>query len=413
MYALALTLSTSIPFFRLGELDVGLPIQAFGVIVAIGVLIGAGVLRRYAEWHGISDDHIRGITGWVTVTGFIGAHVFDVLAYQWGDFMRDPILIIQIWKGISSYGGFLGGAFGFFFYVWWKQNDQNLKALGQPYRLFADTTVLGLLVAFSIGRIACTVVSDHIGAAVDPTKWYAALAMDYPRHLNLAHLAENYPGTSEYIRAWNLGLIELLYLIPVNIFLLWLAFRPAKPGADKKGKEKWIDRHPAGLITVLTGVFYAPVRFFLDFLRPEETDPRYLGLTFAQWISIVAFAGAAAFAMRVLRGGKPAEPVTRTSGEAQRLLKTILKEDVREQDPKAVEKLKAEKAAEKATPSSDAPKKDPKLATTLPEDDEDEELAKEALAARSDDDTAADEADKKADAKADKPAATKPKQKKK
>lgn len=414
MYATALTLSSSIPFFRLGELDVGIPIQAFGVIVAIGVLIGAGVLRRYAEWHGISDDHIRGITGWVTVTGFIGAHVFDVLAYQWADFMRDPILILQIWKGISSYGGFVGGAFGFLFYVWWKQNDSNVRALGQPYRVFSDTIGVGLLVAFSIGRIACTVVSDHIGAAVDPTKWYAALAMDYPRHLNLAHLAETYPGTSEYIRAWNLGLIELLYLIPVNAVILWLAFRPAKPnGTTKDGKEKWIDKHPAGFITVLIGVLYTPVRFFMDFLRPEETDPRYLGLTFAQWISIVGFVTVAALAMRVLRGGKPAEPVDRTSGETQRKLKLILKEDVREQDPKAVEKVKAEKAAAKATEKvSDAPKKDPKLATTLPEDDEDEELAKEALAARSDDGDAA-AAEEKADAKADKPAAMKPKQKKK
>jgi phosphatidylglycerol---prolipoprotein diacylglyceryl transferase len=384
MYALALTLSTSIPFFRLGELDVGLPIQAFGVIVAVGVLIGAGLLRRYAEWHGVSDDHIRGITAWVTITGFIGAHVFDVLAYQWGDFMREPILILQVWKGISSYGGFLGGAFGFFFYVWWKR---------LPARLMADTVIIGLLVAFSIGRIGCTVVSDHIGAAVDPSKWYAALAMDYPRHLNLAHLSETYPGTSEYIRAWNLGLIELLYLIPVNLFLLWLAFRAAKAnGTGKDGKAKWIDRIPSGLITVLVGVFYAPVRFFLDFLRPEETDPRYLGMTFAQWISILAFAGAAAFAMKVLRGGKPAEPVTRTSGEAQRQLKLILKEDPREKDPKAVDKIKAEKeAAEKAAKAaSDAAKKNPKLATTVPEDDEDEELAKEALAAKPEDADAKD-----------------------
>jgi phosphatidylglycerol---prolipoprotein diacylglyceryl transferase len=404
MTALALTLSTSIPFFRLGELDVGLPIQAFGVIVAIGVLIGAGVLRRYAEWHGISDDHIRGITGWVTVTGFIGAHVFDVVAYQWADFMRDPVLILQIWKGISSYGGFLGGAFGFFFYVWWKQNDQNVRALGQPYRVFADVTLIGLLVAFSIGRLACTVVSDHVGAAVDPSKWYAALAMDYPRHLNLGHLAENYPGTSEYIRAWNLGLIEFLYLIPVNLFILWLAFRPAKPnGTTKDGKEKWIDRHAAGFVTVLIGVFYAPVRFFMDFLRPEETDPRYLGLTFAQWISIVAFAGAAAFALRVMKSGKPAEPVDRTAGETQRKLKLILKEDPRENDPKAVEKVKAEKAADKAAaPKAEVvkdggKKKDRKGSETRPESDDDEELAKEALAAKAEDDAAATDEDKKAE----------------
>src|SRR5947208_10223540 len=227
------------------------PIQGFGVIVAVGVLIGAALLRRYAEWHGVGDDHIRHLTGWVTICGFIGAHLFDVLAYQWHDLKDDPLLIVEVWKGISSYGGFIGGAAGWGFYVWWKR---------LPPRLFADITMLGLLPAFSIGRIGCSIVSDHIGAAVDPNKWYAAIAMDYPRKLNLAHLAEHYPGTSEYIRAWNLGLVELLYLIPVNALVLWLGFRSNK-------------RIKAGTLASLTAVLYAPVRFCLDYLRPEETDP--------------------------------------------------------------------------------------------------------------------------------------------
>jgi prolipoprotein diacylglyceryltransferase len=81
----AAALSASLPYFHLGSLDIGLPIQSFGVIVAAGVLIGAALLRRYAEWHGVSDEHIRGLTGWVTIAGFIGAHVFDVIAYQWND----------------------------------------------------------------------------------------------------------------------------------------------------------------------------------------------------------------------------------------------------------------------------------------------------------------------------------------
>src|SRR5262245_23275550 len=124
MYALALALGTvsALPYskiFHLGSLDVGIPLQSFGVIVAIGVLLGAGVLRRYGEWHGVSDDHIRGVTGWVTVAGFLGAHIFDVVFYQWHDLEQNPILILQIWKGISSYGGFLGGAIGWWIYVWW------------------------------------------------------------------------------------------------------------------------------------------------------------------------------------------------------------------------------------------------------------------------------------------------------
>src|SRR5438874_3532143 len=88
--------------FHLGAFDVGIPIQAFGVIVATGVLIGAALLRRYAEWHGVEDLKIRELTGWVTITGFIGAHLFDVIAYQWSDLQKDPILLIEIWKGISS-----------------------------------------------------------------------------------------------------------------------------------------------------------------------------------------------------------------------------------------------------------------------------------------------------------------------
>jgi phosphatidylglycerol:prolipoprotein diacylglycerol transferase len=307
-------LAASLPYFHLGSLDLGVPIQSFGVIVATGVLIGAALLRRYAEWHGIDDEHIRGITGWITVAGFIGAHVFDVIAYQWNDLMNDPLLFVEVWKGISSYGGFIGGAAGFAIYVWWKR---------LPARLFADVGIVGLLPAFSIGRIGCTVVSDHIGAAVDPGKWYSFLAMDYPRAQNLAHLADHYPGASEYIRAWNLGLVEFLYLVPVNILILWLAFRTTK-------------RPNAGLLISLTGVLYAPVRFFLDFLRPDETDPRYAGLTFAQWASIVAFGAAVYVAFRVIKNGKPADIVAPTSGEAQAKLKSILKEaaDEEERDPK-------------------------------------------------------------------------------
>ena len=336
MSALALS-AAGIPFFESGVLfkipiGGGIPIQTFGVIVAAGVLIGAYLLRRYAEWHGVPDEHIRGLTGWITVTGFIGAHVFDVVAYQWHELEQDPLLLIKIWAGISSYGGFIGGAAGFAFYVWWKRLDA---------RLMADIAIVGLLPAFSIGRIGCAVVSDHIGAAADPNGTFAFLAMDYPRfgdavlhNSGIAELVRANPGTSEIIPAWNLGLIELLYLIPVNILVLWLAFRPEK-------------RTPAAFITVLTGLLYAPVRFFLDYLRPETSDPRYLSLTFAQWSSVLAFGAAAYVAWKLLKNGKPAETLTRTSGEMQQKLKTILKEEA----------TKASDAA-KDTPLAGVSKKD-------------------------------------------------------
>ncbi len=347
MYALALLMSagtaaatTGLPYFHLGSLDVGLPLQSFGIIVAAGVLIGATPLRRYAEWHGVSDDHIRGLLTWIMVSGFLGAHEFDVVAYQWdrigdatvvqpagwwflpvGMWPSNWPLVLRIWDGISSYGGFIGGALGFALFVWWKR---------LPPRLFADIGVIGLLPAFTIGRIGCTVVSDHIGAAVDGDRWYAFLAMDYPRKLNLGHLADTYPGTSEVIKAWNLGLVEFLYLVPVNIVVLWLAFRPSK-------------RTPAGFVSVLTAMLYAPVRFFLDYLRPEDTDPRYFGMTFAQWSSILVFGVAVYAASRILKNGKPAETVAPTSREAQERLRIILREDEEAQQKQGAQKQDAKK----------------------------------------------------------------------
>ncbi len=353
MYALAIAGSVAagsvvaMPHFQLGSLDVGIPIQSFGVIVAAGVLIGAALLRRYAEWHGVSDEHIRGILGWITITGFLGAHWFDVLAYEphklnetmasWPP-SKWPVLL-RIWDGISSYGGFVGGAIGFTIYVWWKR---------LPVRLFADISIVGLLPAFSIGRIGCTVVSDHVGAVVDKAQWYAAMAMDYPRTVNLEVVRKALETRDEYgkpmypddgsgtIAMWNLGLIELLYLIPVNALILWLAFR-------KK-------RMPAGFLIVLTGVLYAPVRFFMEFLRPVETDARHGGLTFAQWCSIVAFGVSVYVASRILKNGRAAEVIAPTAGEAQKKLKIILKEDEEklereEEDNKVVEKRTAEKKA--------------------------------------------------------------------
>jgi phosphatidylglycerol---prolipoprotein diacylglyceryl transferase len=354
--------STGLPYFHLGALDIGVPIQWFGMIVAVGVLIGATPLRRYAEWHGVSDDHIRGLLTWLMVSGFLGAHEFDVIAYQWdriGETVMNtprwgwfpaPLwpsnwpLVLRIWDGISSYGGFIGGATGYALYVWWKR---------LPARLFADITIVGLLPAFSIGRIACTVVSDHIGAAVDPDRWYSFLAMDYPRsaaielvkdattgkvtsHIINPTLAELFtthdrlhPGTVvDHLLAWNLGLVEFLYLVPVNLLILWLAFRSTK-------------RMPAGFVTALTGVCYAPVRFLLDFLRPEDTDPRYLGLTFAQWSSILAFGAAIYAAGRIRKTGAPAETVTPTSREAQERLRVILRDDDELQ-----QKQQADRAAE-------------------------------------------------------------------
>jgi phosphatidylglycerol:prolipoprotein diacylglycerol transferase len=290
--AAALSIVAAVPFFTFPPIDVGLPIQPFGTIVFAGVAIGAVVLRAYGLRHGLDERDLGNLTLWIIVTGFVGAHLLDVVLYDRAEWAHDPLLPLKLWAGISSYGGFLGGAIGYALFV---------RAKRLPAGVVADTVVLGLLVAFSIGRIGCTLIHDHVGHAT--SFW---LGTDYPRdELAKRHLLSAFPGAGEVVRAHNLGMYELLYLIPVNALVLWLAFR--RPHALLPGG-----------IAALTALLYAPVRFFLEFLRLELTDPKNFGLTFAQWGSIAAFAVAAfvLFRTREPLRTRPEEPPGLARGPA-------------------------------------------------------------------------------------------------
>jgi phosphatidylglycerol---prolipoprotein diacylglyceryl transferase len=278
-----------LPYFDVPNFEIPgihITIQVFGMLVATGVIVGAEMCRRYSLRFGVDDDDLRKLTGWVVVVGFIGAHLFDVLAYQREEVSRDPILILQLWKGISSYGGFIGAATGFSIFVWMKRLRTGLMA---------DIILVGTVPGFAIGRIGCSIVHDHIGRTTD-----FFLGFDYPwRAIVDRHLDAEFTKAA-VVHAHNLGFYELLYLIPVNVIVLSLAF----------GKK----RLPAGFLAVLAGLLYAPVRFFFEYLRLSSSDPRYLGLTFAQWASLIAF-GIAAYAMvRLIKTGKPAPLASELDG---------------------------------------------------------------------------------------------------
>ncbi len=146
----------ALPYFAIPHLNVafGLKIEPFGVLVALGVLYGTRLLDKYAAWHRGDEAHTRGLTWWLLISGFVGAHLFDVIAYQWDKLAEDPLLLLKITSGISSYGGFIGGSLGFATYVWWKR---------LPPRLWADTRATGTPLPIS-GVVCLAGVIDLVDA---------------------------------------------------------------------------------------------------------------------------------------------------------------------------------------------------------------------------------------------------------
>lgn len=262
---------TSLPYFTLPSIDLGpLSLQPFGILVATGVLVGAYVARKRAETLQLDEDHLRSLIGWILVTGFVGAHIFDVLAYQMDELKEDPLLLIKVWAGISSYGGFLGALIGFFVYT---------RKIGKiPVTPYADVIVWGGLVGFTFGRVGCSVVHDHLGRPAGDF----FLAIDIP-----PEVAANFgvqPGPHH-----DLGLYELIYLALFVLPLTWAITRKVKT---------------VGLNIAIVAITYAAVRPFLDYFRFTETDPRYLGFTFAQWMSFVTIVGGIYMITYLKRYGK-------------------------------------------------------------------------------------------------------------
>ncbi len=241
----------TLPTIPLGPID----LQPFGILVATGVLFGSWIIRKRAEYLLLDEDKIRSMVGWIAVFGFVGAHVFDAIFYQWDKLVDDPLLILKIWEGISSYGGFLGAVAGFFAFAHVHKVDRLA---------YADALVWGGLPGFTFGRLGCTIVHDHPGRESD-----FFLAIDYPASR----------GASLEGARHDLGLYEFLFLL-VLIFALWVVARG------------W--RRRIGFTLGFTWISYGIVRFFLDYLRLNAHDPRYFGLTFAQYVSVMTVVGASA-----------------------------------------------------------------------------------------------------------------------
>lgn len=265
-----------IPWFKLEPLRIpipglgALPIQPFGVLAAIAILVGT----RVAEWRagkvGVPRAVVTDFTLSVVTVGLASCMLLNVLWYEpaklvemgravvsW--FSRGPSLAFP-YPGLSSFGGFFGATLA----ALWFRHRRRLSLL-----VLADVVCFALPFAWVIARSGCFVVHDHPGVvsnfflAVDDYQGEGA-----PRH--------------------DLGLYEVLWSAGMLPILLKLGRKP----------------RPSGFFVALVTLAYAPCRFLLDFLRETPLhggDPRYFGLTPAQYAALATLALGLAIAVRVAR----------------------------------------------------------------------------------------------------------------
>jgi phosphatidylglycerol:prolipoprotein diacylglycerol transferase len=214
--------------------------------------------------------------------------VLDAIFYHPSTVARNPLYLLKIWDGLSSYGGFVGAVVGSLAWGYYRRQ----KVLG-----YIDITVSAMPLAWVFGRAGCSVVHDHPGVLSD--FW---LAVRFPPH----ELMKSVEWGPPFVGRFDLGFLEFLLTIPlaVAVAVLW---------------RRKLDR-PNGYYISVVCLAYAPVRFVLDFLRLGADapvlggDPRYGGLTPAQWASAALFATAAVVLVRMYRTPPSSEPALAAAG---------------------------------------------------------------------------------------------------
>jgi phosphatidylglycerol---prolipoprotein diacylglyceryl transferase len=234
-----------IPYINQPSITLGtFSIYAFGVLVGTGIFVSYLTIRRRAYNIGLDPAIAERMILWILVTGFIVAHLFDRIAYFPSETINDPLSLLKIWDGISSFGGFLGAAIGIFLFF-------KYTKIGSERWQYLDLIAYAFPVGWMFGRTGCFVAYDHPGI---PTSFF---------------LGQVY---SDGIVRHNLGLEEAIYTLLIVALFLVLGRNKTRPG---------------GFYTGLLCILYAPARFVLDFLRIE--DAIYFGFTPGQYVSIIIF----------------------------------------------------------------------------------------------------------------------------
>ena len=282
-----LTLATSailssIPSPSSGSLSIGpLRLNAYGLMIAIGVIVAVRIAGRRAEKFGVATmEDFSSIATWAVPAGIIGGRAYHVITDV--QLFRDNwIDAFKIWQGgLGIWGGvFVGVLVGY-----WRAKVRGLDAWW-----ILSCAAPAIPVAQAIGRWGNWWNQELFGRPTD-LPWALSVS-------NGTAIKAGYPAGTTFHPTF---LYESLACLALAALLLVVErrFSPAR--------GRLIAWYAAG---------YTIFRFFIEGLRVDSAHSAG-GLRLNQWVSLVVFSVAVIWlVMDARRSRSGAEPSTVTSHE--------------------------------------------------------------------------------------------------
>lgn len=246
----------------------GFQLRTFGLMVGIGVLLGAWTAGRYGERFGVDRETTYRLATRLVVAGVIGARISWNLSHL--DLIHSPLDLIAVWKGgLQFSGGFVAAV------VVAVPTFRSWDRLTR-WRM-VDGFAMGLTIGLAWGRVGCNSVGEHFGSTWGAS-WFP-LMVRYTRVPGPNELREPFLGNlpvTEGTVFHNTALYELIWLL-VLFAVLWRVLHR-------------VPRVTPGTGITLFCAIYAPLRFGSDFLRIN--DKTVAGLTGAQFLMLAVMVAA-------------------------------------------------------------------------------------------------------------------------
>ena len=186
-------------------------IALYGVVIAIGMILGLTLAARIAKKTGNDPDVIWDLAAPLLIFGIMGARIYYVI-FMWDYYKNDPIQIFNLrGGGLAIYGGIIAGLITIYVYCRIKK---------KKFPLVLDTVMYGLLVGQILGRWGNFFNREVFGEYTNNL-----LAMRIPvsmvreRDISASIAAHMTEGTN-YIQVHPTFLYEGMWNLMLLIFLL-------------------------------------------------------------------------------------------------------------------------------------------------------------------------------------------------
>jgi len=228
--------------FKIGFLE----IRYYGLVYVLGILLTYFYLKKKKV---LNEDELDKFMLYLTVGMFLGARLFGIMSQDFFVLFKEPLEFFRIWNGgMSFFGGFLGATIG------------GYLVLKKRIFHFGDYVVLPVTFTLILGRLANFTNQELVGTLTD-VSW----CFNFSTAIGCRHPYQIYAALSH---------------LALFLFLLFLSRRNYRRGE-------------------VFGSFilgYSVLRFVTDFFRE---NPKVMGLTGWQWLSILFFIIGIFYLMRI------------------------------------------------------------------------------------------------------------------